>query len=178
MASGWPSEALLNLNRRDMDLATETLDRLRLRFFGSKDTFADVCEAVAGECPPGVQAVLLLDSAQKISSSSHERFPDKHKQVNALLEAVTVATRRHGWVTILASKASRESYSGSRQPVGPLATGAESSYLESDADTVIDLSGDIDEEIKVTINKNRNGGGGASASSFSTGPVRLSLIHI
>lgn len=159
LASGWPSEALLNLNRRDMDLATETLDRLRLRFFGRTDTFEEVREAVAAECPPDVPAVLLLDSAQKIKPT-HDPFPEKHTQVNALLEAVTDATRRHGWVTILASKASRDSYSGFRQPVGPLATGAESSYLESDADTVIALSGDIDKEIKVSVPKNRNGGRG------------------
>jgi RecA/RadA recombinase len=159
LASGWPSDALLNLNRQNMDVADAALNRLKLRFFERRHTFEEVREAVVAECPPDIQAVLLLDSAQKIKPT-HDPLTEKHTQVNALLEAVTDATRRHGWVTILASKASRDSYSGFRQPVGPLATGAESSYLESDADTVIALSGDIDKEIKVSVPKNRNGGRG------------------
>lgn len=158
LSSGWAAETLRNLTREDVVLATGVLDRLKIHFWSRPTTFAEFVEAFTGWCPADAQGIVLLDSVQRIKPS-HVPIPDKQEQVNELLDAIEDATRRFNWLTVFSSKATRESYSGQR-PVNPLATGGESSYIESNVDTVIRLSGDIDQGVKVEIPKNRDRGPG------------------
>ncbi len=98
--------------------------------------------------------VLVVDSAQR-ALPDRRSFKDERERVNRTLDLLRLERAKAPLIILLVSKANRESYSSRSPDVSPLAVGAESSYLESDADVQLTLTSIPTEHARLRVAKHR-----------------------
>lgn len=114
------------------------LDSLDLEILNATDTLKYALEEVAHRRNDGLPAVLIIDSLQKVAQKSW-RAGDLRDEVMRALNALEAAIKSTGVIALVLSKASRVSYMTSRPGVASIASAADTSYIESDADVLLCL---------------------------------------
>ena len=118
----------------------------------------DDAEEWLDQIGPGPQAVVGIDSVQKVRPSKNAEPETRKDQADAVM-AKARRLAGHGAIVLIAAKANRASWSRKKaiDNIDPLAAGLDSSSIEYDSDALFFLSGDPGTRSFVTVCKNRPG---------------------
>lgn len=109
--------------------------------------------------PPGLQRLILLDSAQVVRSSKVSPRQDMRQTVSTVLKQTRAMALRYRAIVIVVSQVNRASYRSKSEDdrIDPLAAGLESSGIEFMAELILHLDGKpTPQEPAVTLKAPKN----------------------
>lgn len=131
------------------------LEDPNLTILSATDTLEAALEEISSKRDGSLPAVLIIDSIQKVAQNLHG-LGDLREGVIRALNTTAAAVKSEKVIGLVLSKASRASYITSRPDVVVMASGAETSYLESDADVLLCLRpGKLPDTSELLVEKHR-----------------------